>query len=58
MTANIGKIDKLLRVLVGSVMIILGAQFNSLMGVFGIIPIITSQRSFCPIYFLFGISTA
>lgn len=57
MDINIGKVDKIIRVLLGSIVIILGAQLNGVWGVFGIIPIITVQVSICPLYLLLGINT-
>jgi hypothetical protein len=57
MDINIGKSDKIIRVLLGSIVIILGAQLNGVWGVFGIIPIITVQVGICPLYLLLGINT-
>ncbi|MCX6296108.1 MAG: DUF2892 domain-containing protein [Bacteroidetes bacterium] len=57
MKKNIGKIDKTFRLLLGTAIIIIGAQLNSVWGIFGIIPIIISQIGICPIYLLLGLST-
>lgn len=57
MKKNIGKIDKTLRVLIGIAIILFGASNNSVWGVMGIIPIITTQIGICPLYSLLGIST-
>ena len=57
MDINIGKVDKIIRVLLGSFVIILGAHLNGVWGVFGIIPIITVQVGICPLYLLLGINT-
>jgi hypothetical protein len=58
MNKNVGKIDRILRVILGVVLISLvfvGPQ--SLWGWIGIIPIATAVISWCPAYTLFGIRT-
>lgn len=57
MKKNIGKLDKTLRVLLGIVIILFGANNNSVWGIMGIIPIITAQIGVCPLYSILGIST-
>ncbi len=57
MKKNIGRIDKAVRILLGVAIIIAGAQLNSVLGIFGIIPIISSQIGICPIYVLLGLRT-
>lgn len=58
MKANLGQIDRVLRIVLGLVLIAL-----SLMGTIGwwgwlgIIPLITGLMKFCPIYRLLGLST-
>ncbi len=57
MKKNIGKVDRIARILLGSAIIIVGANMNSVFGVLGIIPIVSSQIGFCPLYTLLGINT-
>lgn len=57
MENNIGKIDKTIRVLTGIIIIITGAQLESVWGALGVIPIITSQVGVCPLYVVFKINT-
>lgn len=57
MKKNIGKTDKLLRIVLGTSIIIAGAYLKSVWGIVGMIPIITAQSGFCPAYLLFGITT-
>jgi hypothetical protein len=57
MEKNIGRIDKRLRILLGIIVIIVGAYLKSVWGVLGIIPIVTAQIATCPIYTLFGLNT-
>lgn len=58
MLANVGGIDRILRILVGLVLISLvfvGPQTN--WGWIGLIPLITGLFSFCPAYTLLGFSS-
>jgi hypothetical protein len=63
MKANMGTADKFIRVLIGILIAVL-YYLNVISGVtaiiilaFGIILLITSLVSFCPLYTLFGINT-
>jgi hypothetical protein len=67
MTANVGTIDRLLRIVIG--VILLGLPFMSGLAIFestaatvvaviaGIIMIATSAMRFCPLYRIFGLRT-
>lgn len=57
MKSNIGNIDKLIRIIVGLLIIIAGVYFKSWWGLIGIIPIIVAVIGWCPLYVPFGIST-
>lgn len=57
MKKNIGKVDKIARILFGSTIIVIGASMNSVYGILGIVPIITAQVGVCPLYALMHIST-
>lgn len=57
MEKNIGKTDRYIRFIIGAVIIVAGAQLESVWGIVGILPIITSQMGICPLYKLLGIST-
>ena len=57
MKKNLGKFDKIVRVVFGIVVIIAGAYFKSVWGVLGIIPIITSELGICHVYSIIGINT-
>lgn len=58
MTANVGMIDKWLRIVVGVLLIAL-ALFNVIgwWGYIGIIPLATGVINFCPVYKLIGMDT-
>lgn len=58
MTRNIGQTDRILRIIVGLVLLALvfvGPQTP--LGYFGIVPLLTGLTGFCPLYTLLGIST-
>lgn len=57
MKGNVGTIDRLLRIVVGLLIAILGVVFNSWLGVIGLIPMATGLFQFCPAYFPFKFST-
>ena len=57
MEKNIGKTDKAIRMLIGILIIVIGAYENSVWGVLGMIPVITAAAGVCPLYKLFHINT-
>ncbi|MCB0213402.1 MAG: DUF2892 domain-containing protein [Anaerolineae bacterium] len=57
MKQNVGSIDRIVRILLGLVIIALGFYFNSWLGAIGIIPLFTATVSWCPLYMPFGLST-
>lgn len=58
MKGNVGSIDRLLRIILGLIIAILGVVFDSWWGLIGIVPIATGLFSFCPFYVPLKISTA
>lgn len=57
MKCNVGKTDRIIRVLVGLVLIALGIYLNSWWGVIGVIPLATAAIGWCPLYLPFGWSS-
>lgn len=58
MKANVGNLDRALRIIAGVVLIVLAAtNVIGLWGWIGIVPILTGTTRFCPAYLPFGIST-
>ena len=57
MKKNIGTADRVIRIIVGVIIIILGLVLKSWWGIIGILPIFTAVISWCPPYALLGIST-
>ncbi|MBK7379162.1 MAG: DUF2892 domain-containing protein [Ignavibacteriales bacterium] len=57
MKANIGSADKIIRIILGVVIIGLGIYFKSWWGLVGLVPLLTASMNFCPAYNLIGVST-
>lgn len=57
MKQNVGKTEKIIRVIAGASIIGAGVYFQSWWGAVGIIPIFTAAIGWCPAYVPFGIST-
>ncbi len=57
MNHNVGSVDRLLRIILGLVIAILGVVFDSWFGLIGLIPLATGLFSFCPLYYPLKIST-
>jgi len=57
MKHNVGSVDRLLRIILGLLIAILGVVFDSWWGLIGVIPLATGLFSFCPLYFLLKLST-
>jgi len=58
MKANVGGIDRILRVIVGVVLIALAATGTiGVWGWIGVVPLLTGLVRWCPLYPLFGFSS-
>ena len=57
MTANVGNTDRIIRFVLGAVIIVVGFYFKSWWGVVGVVPIVTGLLNYCPAYNLIGVST-
>lgn len=57
MQANVGGIDRVIRIVAGIVILGLGLGYKSLWGLLGFVPLLTGIFRFCPAYTLFGISS-
>jgi hypothetical protein len=58
MKCNVGPVDRLLRIIVGLVIAILGVVFSNWWGLVGIVLIGTGLFQFCPIYWSLKMSTS
>ena len=57
MKKNMGGLDRKVRGILGIVIIALGFYYNSWWGAIGVIPLLTSFISWCPLYVPFGLCT-
>ena len=57
MKINIGSTERLLRIIVGVVIIALGIYYGSWWGVIGLVPLLTGLSRFCPLYSMLGMDT-
>jgi hypothetical protein len=57
MKINMGSVDRILRSIVGVVVIAVGFYYQSWWGALGLIPLLTALVSWCPMYIPFKITT-
>ncbi len=58
MTSNVGGIDRILRISVGAILVVLAATGTvGLWGWIGLVPLATGLTGWCPPYSLLGINT-
>lgn len=57
MKNNVGNIDRIIRIVLGLAIIVLGIIYQSWWGAIGIVPILTGSFGYCPAYLPFGLST-
>ena len=57
MKKNIGSADKVVRIVIGLVIIAFGLIYQSWWGLIGLVPLFTATINWCPLYLPFGIST-
>ena len=57
MKRNVGKTDRIIRVILGFGIIAVGVYFQSWWGAIGIVPILTAAIGWCPAYLPLGISS-
>jgi hypothetical protein len=58
---NVGTYDRLLRIVLGAVLVIVGFSIQGTvgitLGIFGLVPLLTGLVGWCPLYLPFGFST-
>lgn len=57
MKANVGGVDKLLRIVVGVALIAWAATGGPVWAWIGVVPLLTGVFNFCPLYAALGMST-
>ncbi|MFC1493618.1 DUF2892 domain-containing protein [candidate division KSB1 bacterium] len=58
MTCNVGKADRIFRIVLGIIIISAGIYFKSFWGAIGLIPLTTAALKWCPLYLPMKLSTA
>jgi hypothetical protein len=57
MTKNMGKGDRIFRLILGVIIIAVGIYYQSWWGIVGLILLITAMINWCPLYVPFKLST-
>jgi len=57
MVRNVGSADKVVRYILGLIIIALGVYYKSWWGLIGLVPIVTALVNFCPLYSIIGVRT-
>ncbi|WP_346855763.1 DUF2892 domain-containing protein [uncultured Draconibacterium sp.] len=57
MKCNVGSVDRLVRIVIGLLIAIVGVVFDSWWGLVGIVPLATGLFKFCPLYLPLKITT-
>jgi len=57
MECNVGRADRIIRIVIGLVLLGLGLMWGNWWGVIGAVPLLTAIIGWCPLYTLFGMST-
>ncbi len=57
MKQNIGSTDKIIRIILGVIIAVVGYYYKSWWGLVALLPLLTAFISFCPVYPIFSIST-
>lgn len=57
MKRNVGPVDRIIRLILGTVIILVGAIFNSWWGLIGVVVFLTGIIGWCGLYIPLGINT-
>jgi len=57
MKANVGTTEKVIRIILGIVIIGAGVVYQSWWGAVGAIPLVTALIGYCPAWSMFGVNT-
>ncbi|MEN8193353.1 MAG: DUF2892 domain-containing protein [Bacteroidota bacterium] len=57
MKKNVGSVDRLLRLIVGAVIVVWGVYAENWWGLIGLVPLMTGLMNWCPLYIPFKMST-
>jgi type IV secretory pathway TrbD component len=57
MKKNVGGVDRIIRIVLGVVILAVGLITQSWWGLIGLVPLLTAGMNFCPLYTIIGINT-
>ena len=57
MKKNMGQTDRVVRAFIGVLLLVYGVVFGNMVGIIGLIPLITASVGYCPLYSVLGITT-
>jgi hypothetical protein len=57
MKKNMGQKDRAVRALAGVIMLVYSLVFQNLVGVVGLIPLVTAIIGYCPLYEVLGVTS-
>jgi type IV secretory pathway TrbD component len=57
MKKNVGGADRIIRIVLGVVILAVGLITQSWWGLIGLVPLLTAGMNFCPLYTIIGINT-
>lgn len=57
MECNVGGVDRVIRIIVGLIIVGLGLMYQSWWGLVGLVPLLTAAVGWCPLYAPFRISS-
>ncbi|RPH32069.1 MAG: DUF2892 domain-containing protein [Bacteroidales bacterium] len=57
MKKNVGKVDMIIRVIIGIIIASIGIVYQSWWGLLAVVPLITAFINFCPLYTVMGCNT-
>lgn len=57
MKRNVGNVDRIIRIIIGTIIILIGAILNSWWGLIGVLVFLTGIIGWCGLYIPFGINT-
>ncbi|MDD5455691.1 MAG: DUF2892 domain-containing protein [Candidatus Margulisbacteria bacterium] len=57
MKCNVGPVDRVVRIIIGVAIVLVGVIFKSWWGLIGVIPLVTALLGKCLFYMPFGVNT-
>jgi hypothetical protein len=57
MKKNMGQKDRVVRAFLGVILLIYGIIFQNLVGIVGLIPVVTAIIGYCPLYEVLGVTS-